>query len=488
MSMKNGAGLSGHKFKKGKFVAPFNDGVFKDSLQENSWFHNRLPEYLWLALILDHYGRAQGLVKCRDALQALLKAAPDISLPKLSEILALPSDAQKQFYSDLEFILEPDILSPLTVVLTHSHYPEFAHSFSSKTDIKTRLQKLNDVLGINSNHQSNEATDIRFMVVFFLVLAQRMHLLRQQAEKLSVYPTISHDHPRMQMIRAFVRATEIALPDEASDAKKKYLFIFWDGVSRMSDCELYYFEIDNQTPKTSEYMSCIKKQLEYYSDLFQAAHPLDNKMLVLLGIATYSYKRLLEVVEHKLFNTIAGRSVVRVLIEDYIMMKYLLKHEDEHEDIWTEYQYYGIGQYKLVVERFREAAIELPNSHVMYDYMDLIVGEYKNKDFIDMDTSYFDKKKIREKAIDVDERDLFAFYYDYDSAFEHGLWGAIRESSLIKCDNPAHQYHCVPDIDNHQKMQTVWPDCMRTMSRIMDVLRKIYGCPEHLLYEGCTNE
>lgn len=42
-----------------------------------------------------------------------------------------------------------------------------------------------------------------------------------------------------------------------------------------------------------------------------------------------------------------------------------------------------------------------------------------------MDTTYFDKKKIREKAIDVDEKDLFGLYYDYDSAFEHGLWGAI---------------------------------------------------------------
>uniref|UniRef100_UPI004057B053 helix-turn-helix domain-containing protein n=1 Tax=Agathobacter sp. TaxID=2021311 RepID=UPI004057B053 len=34
---------------------------------------------------------------------------------------------------------------------------------------------------------------------------------------------------------------------------------------------------------------------------------------------------------------------------------------------------------------------------------------------------------------------------DYDSSFEHGLWGAIRESSLLKCNNPAHKYHCLPE-------------------------------------------
>lgn len=63
----------------------------------------------------------------------------------------------------------------------------------------------------------------------------------------------------------------------------------------------------------------------YLSELFLTAAPLNEKMSVLLGIATYSYKRLKEIYEHQLFNSISGRSCVRVLIEDYIMMKYLVK-------------------------------------------------------------------------------------------------------------------------------------------------------------------
>ena len=58
-----------------------------------------------------------------------------------------------------------------------------------------------------------------------------------------------------------------------------------------------------------------------------------------------------------------------------------------------------------------------------------------------MDTKYFDKQNIRLKAESVDEKNLFGLYYDYDSSFEHGLWGAIRESSFVKCNNPAHKYH-----------------------------------------------
>lgn len=252
----------------------------------------------------------------------------------------------------------------------------------------------------------------------------------------------------------------------------------------MSDCELFYINFADDIPDTQEYLTHVKAVLSYYSELMVASRPLDNKMLVLLAIATYSYKRILELVDHQLFHTISGRSIVRGLIENYIMMKYLIQEEANHKDIWTEYQYYGIGQYKLIVERIMESGKELTDSHVQVEYLDILVNEYKNKEFIDMDTSYFNKKNVREKAISVDEKELFGFYYDYDSAFEHGLWGAIRESSLIKCNSPAHQYHCVPDIENKQNLKSVWKDCFDTMNKTLAVLENVYGCPAHLKREG----
>ncbi len=127
-------------------------------------------------------------------------------------------------------------------------------------------------------------------------------------------------------------------------------------------------------------------------------------MLVLLGIAIYSYKRLREVVEHKLFNSISGRGSVRVLIENYIMMKYLVKIEAQHENIWSEYQFYGIGQYKLIVARYREQEQDLKNSHVDYKYIEALVNEFVIEETIDMDTKYFDKQNIRSKAEIVGEK------------------------------------------------------------------------------------
>ena len=112
-----------------------------------------------------------------------------------------------------------------------------------------------------------------------------------------------------------------------------------------------------------------------------------------------------------------------------------------------------------------------------------LVNEFKGEEFIDMDTKYFDKQNIRLKAEDVGEKNLYGLYYDYDSSFEHGLWGAIRESSLLKCNNPAHKYHCVPDVEDETRLKTVLPDCIMIMNKTISFLDEIYGIPEQLLNE-----
>lgn len=201
------------------------------------------------------------------------------------------------------------------------------------------------------------------------------------------------------------------------------------------------------------------------------------------GIATYAYKRISELIEHQLYNEISGRSIIRNIIEDYIIMKYLLKHEKEKPTIWDEYQYYGIGLYKLVMERERSNPCSFKDGHVNYVLLQCLVNEYCDEEFIDMDTSYFDKQNIRLKAKDVGEEELYSLFYDYDSSFEHGLWGAIRESSLLKCDNPAHQFHLVLDSDNEQKLPSVWKDCVRTMNKILMLLNNELSIPTQLLSE-----
>ena len=68
--------------------------------------------------------------------------------------------------------------------------------------------------------------------------------------------------------------------------------------------------------------------------------------------------------------------LLRNLIEDYIMLKYLILHEEEHQNIWNEYQYYEIGLYKLIMTRERSTPCSCKDGHVNYRYIELLVNEY----------------------------------------------------------------------------------------------------------------
>jgi len=64
--------LSEHKFKKGKFITPWNE-LIHDKGKITSWFHTRLAEYLWIGLIIEYYGRKSGLEKCHFIIKNCMK-------------------------------------------------------------------------------------------------------------------------------------------------------------------------------------------------------------------------------------------------------------------------------------------------------------------------------------------------------------------------------------------------------------------------------
>ena len=475
--------LSNHTFKKGKFITPINSIPNMQELSdEKSWTYGRMPEYLWIGLILKCFGREEGLRKLYRIISSLHKLAPELYTARMSQILKLDVTIQKRFFDFIVSTGAKEALAPLTIYLTASRAPVFAECFyCSEQSIDDRCELLTQTMRDIMDHQSNESTDIRFVALYFNLLSGKVHLLKDQLDLLKAYPVSKHTDEIMRMARPTVRAQEMMiLTFEKADSE--YLKEFWRCASEMTDCSIFAIEFPEEKRNITAYMEKLHDVFAYLSELFVATDPLNEKMNVLLGVATYSYKRLKEIYEHQLFNSISGRSCVRILIEDYIMMKYLVKNEASHDNIWRDYQLYGMGLYKLVLARHRESNVS-EESHFDTKYIEALVNEFKGEEFIDMDTKYFDKQNIRLKAESVTEKDLFGLYYDYDSSFEHGLWGAIRESSLLKCNNPAHKYHCVPDIEGIARLKTVLPDCVMVMNKTVTFLSELYGIPEQLLNE-----
>lgn len=351
----NPSKLSDHIFKKGKFITTMhmipNLNEFAD---EKSWTYGRMPEYLWIGLLFKYLGRDTGLKRLYYIITLLHKIAPTLTTLRMSEIIRLNSEIQSQLYDYIIGIGAKKALAPLTVFLTLSKAPIFSEAFyCSDESIENRSNSLTETMNNLMDHQSNESTDIRFVVLYFTILSGNIHMQKSQIELISAYPNSSHDDEIMHMARPMVRSIEATLFTFLnSDAE--YLKSFWRCVSEMTECSLFAFSFPKEERNFTEYMEKLHKVFIFLADLFTSAEPLDDKINVLLGIATYSYKRLKEVYEHNLFNTISGRSCVRVMIENFIMMKYLVANEKSHDNIWRDYQMYGIGLYKLVLARHRE--------------------------------------------------------------------------------------------------------------------------------------
>lgn len=480
--------LSQHNFKKGKFISPLNDIPNMKSLNDyETWFYGRLPEYLWIGLILNKLGRKEGLKSIYNIITKLREIAPEMQYPKLSSILMLDDMKQTDLFTTINAQVAKGILSPLTLIFTVSEHPVFASAFYDNVSVADRQNELIKAMNPIMGHQTNEATDIRFICLWFNVISGGLKLPKAMIEELAKYPRLNHDSEEMRIIRPMIRSCELSLGaisnfTQEEVPNKDFIDKFWRCVSSMTDCDLRAIKFPIEENDISLYKEYLYEIVAYLNELYKNSNPLEEKMSVILGIVTYSYKRFMEVCDYKLYNSISGRGSVRVLIENYIMIKYLLNHESSHENIWRDYKLYGTGLYKLVLTKHRENGIR-DSSHFDVPYIEALVSEFWIEDSIDMDTKYFDKHNIRKKAEDVDEKELYGLYYDYDSSYEHGLWGAIRESSLLKCINPSHQYHCVPDIDNKNVLKSVLPDCILVMNKTIKLLDDLYGVPENLLNE-----
>lgn len=111
--------LSEHRFHKGKFISPWNDMGF--TMTQTPWFQRRLPEYLWIGLILDKYGRSDGLQICGRIIQQI----KNLNLQTLcfSELLELKQEDQVEVWATIADIAGVETLSPITAIVCYSEHP-----------------------------------------------------------------------------------------------------------------------------------------------------------------------------------------------------------------------------------------------------------------------------------------------------------------------------------------------------------------------------
>ena len=253
---------------------------------------------------------------------------------------------------------------------------------------------------------------------------------------------------------------------------------FWERIGMITKCEPMGMVHNENNTNYDTFISQFQSALEYSLKTHKSTSLADDRFDVIVGSITYALQIFVEVYGNSLGNGILGRHGMRTIAEIYIILKYLLKREASNPSIWQEYKLYGISKYKLVLLKARENQVA-DSAHFVPSVADMLVNEIKWEEFIDIDLKYFDKQGIREKSIEAGEKHLFDIFYDYDSNFTHGLWGAIREASMLTCNTASHPNHIIPDIFMLQTLPDVITDCFEMMSKILELLQENYPFPKN---------
>ena len=465
---------------RGKLVSPWVDKL-GDILQLSSWSLERLPEYLWLALIINSLGRPAGMQRCIRILKRILAWNPELDSAKLSRYLEQSPKAQDIIYDIISSEIEPVTLSPLTIAIDYDYSPSFyKHFYTPTCDYETRLETLNHVTRKYYSPGSNDATDLRFLAIIPQVQSGHIQFLSslQVTDAVQFYHITPHTEEIMKIYRPAIRSLE-GIIDNPGTPSSEWVKHYWDVTAQATECELY--SIDYKKGETTmdykDFIEKTKEAINYLNMQYKKETVSDDAYNVLTGSLIYAFKTFTEVIEHNLANSLLGRQAARIIIEVYIMMKYLILHEPDNPAIWSEYMAYGIGKYKLILMKLREGKggnIQ----HVSEKVLDVLVNEPQSEEFTDIDLRYFDDVKIRDKAIAVDEKDLYDVAYDYDSDYSHGLWGAIRESCMLTCDNVFHHFRPVADATLSQELPDVTGDCYRIIINLLLLINERYSFPK----------
>lgn len=476
VTSKNVSKLSEHKFKKGIIVSPFNNS-FGEMLKLNSWARDRLPEYVWLGLILNKYGRKEGLKKAESILWQLAQIDIELTQPKISKILNLSLDKQEKVFKIICNYIDPNVLAPLTIVFRTKENDLFSKYFYDRAQtVDQRISVIKDIIRKCFDHQSNQATDLRYLCIGFLFFKGKVHATGMTVEAIKNYSKTDHKDEKMKIYRPSIRSFE-GLGMDIDETNANFISYFWEELGLVTDCSPHYIKFTQHKEELVESFLDTKKVIENIIVLNKSKLLEDAKFNVLIGSMIYILKIADEVLNKELENAILGRHALRTILEVYIMMKYLVLKEKDRNNIFEDYQVYGVGKYKHILLRVRESSIINEQSHIVVPLLESIVNEPMWEEFMNIDVRFFDQQNIKKKFEEVNEKELYETYYEYGTNYAHGFWGAVRESSLLFCDNPLHKYHSVPDIYFKQKLTSVAFDIDRILKLYIQLLSKTYEFP-----------
>lgn len=436
---RNRTPLKGHIQSGKQLRTPFsNSGL---PWRFSSWVNERLPEMLWAVLIRARRDQKDAINEFRR----ILHFVHELEEPKeLSDLtltgLALVNDELRSRFLRHITVDERSALA-LTPLRLFDDLPARDSWLEVIPDVEPDASLLMDAVGQTLWHQSDEATDCRWVRLMGLVLSGKMKFVGNSISSARDWLSYPNEG-ELGLVRSSIRAAEINFPGSHVDTT--WATAFWGQAWKRTPCfrliETRQWEVPVDAIVTRRRIDEVLKSLKQHWAETHTTTAIDPRHDGVFGLAFYSLRLMEELIAIGNGTGVIGRIALRGLLEVRLNLRYLLKRNDD--ELWKTWRKYGAGQAKLNALRFEDGTAP---KHIDISSLEYISNEDLWEEFVDIELGQWAKVDLRRMAMEVGLKDLYDRHYSWTSAYIHGSWGAVRESCFQVCGNPLHRLHRFPE-------------------------------------------
>jgi hypothetical protein len=472
-SGKNRTSLLDHK-KIGKELSPpFNQSEFREKIVFSSWLNKVLPEVLWIAIIRTSNSQEDAITEFRRIIRFVkqYQGKSEFNGVGFSDIEILDEKFRSALIGCL--VSNPKTALALSSLRLIDYLPgmEFWDKYLPQIqDDVLALNILMKAIGLCIDHQSQESTDCRWLIVMLYVAGGKLSLPPEMLELYVYYP----NKGEQRKVRPSIRACEMAIraslnAHKESNWAEKFFQEFWEK----SPCfELIKHKNDASNSIYLDDINELEKKLKLHWKNTHVTTAVDAKHDSVFGITFYSLAILKEIILSD--TTILCRLGLRSILELRITLKYMSSQRDD--GIWLKWRQYGAGQAKLNALRFDEL-IDAPE-FIDVSTIETISNEDTWDEFLNINLGNWSNSDLRKMSIEAGLKDIYDKYYSWTSGYVHGSWGAVRETCFEICGNPLHRLHRYP---SYRFLPTPINDICYLFNCILDDLDTMYPTFEYRL-------
>ena len=471
----NFSALEAHP-KKGKSLkSPYSK---LSNVSFSSWRDNFLPNMLWAAVVGVSVPRDQYLQLFRSVLGRLGR------LESLEYRFLAHSWLSTYRGDQFNFIMEPlldcpDTINSLASLRLLDSLPDREHwfGFVPETMPEGAGTILATAVGASFDHQSELATDIRWLKVMAFLVADRIKFpsgekFESKIEEIRQFPDVGNMHE----VRPSIRSAEMTVRVvENGDHRPEAIPVFdaeefWSECREKTECivERNYQPVRLNCHALLDELTELSIGLADHADDVAPHTGIDPRRDAAFGLPLFAISLTIEAACAPTHTLAGGRILLRAVTEAAITLSYLSTKDDD--SIWKQYRNYGSGQAKLAfLKAVRED--DVPSFIDLDDLHDL-ANDDTWMEFLDINLASWEKLNLRQMATQAGRKDIYDRYYSWSSGYTHGHWTAVRDTVFTTCMNPLHRFHRV--LAPTRQMPSTLDDCCKLINLMLDELNKLY--------------